>query len=132
VSLTTEVEASNREFCDALEARDFDRVAACFTADAVMLVHGVPPVSGPAEARAYFELAPAVRGAAMRPAKVEAAGDAIAEAGTYSMTVEMEDGPLEDAGKYMAVHRRGEDGRLRLWFDTYQSDAAAATVAEEG
>jgi ketosteroid isomerase-like protein len=132
MSLTTEVEASNREFCAALEARDFDRIAACFTADAVMLVPGAPPVNGPAEARAYFEGVPPVRGATMRPTKVEAVGDAVAEAGTYSMTVELEEGPFEDVGKYMAVHNRDEDGRLRLWFDTYHSDAAAPPVAEGG
>ncbi len=125
MSVKEEVEVSNARFCDALGRRDFDQVAASFDADAVMLAPGAPPVNGPDGVRAHFEAAPAVSNAVMRTIKVEQIGDAIAEAGSYTMTVEIEgEEPFEDRGKYMAVHRRGEDGRLRLWFDTYHSDMA--------
>ncbi len=128
MSIRAEVEASNAAFCEALGQRDFDRVAGSFDRDAVMLAPGAAPVNGPDEVRAHFENGPAVSHAVMRTTKVAAIGEAVAEAGAYTMMVEIEgEEPFEDHGKYMAVHRRGDDGRLRLWFDTYHSDTAAAS-----
>jgi hypothetical protein len=52
-------------------------------------------------------------------------GDAVAEMGDYTMTVTMPGAePFDDAGKYMSVRRRGADGKLRLWLDTFHSDRA--------
>jgi hypothetical protein len=92
---------------------------------AVMRAPGAAPANGRAEIRAYFEQGPTITGPVMRTTRVEEMGEAVAEVGDYTMTVTLPgEEPFEDAGKYMAVRRRGDDGKLRLWLDTFHSDRA--------
>ena len=125
-SLQEQLEVENSEFCEALGAGDLERVADAFDAEATMLAPGAPPANGREEIRAYFEAGPTITDAAMRIARIEDLGDAVAESGSYTMTVTLPgEEPFEDAGKYLTVRRRGADGRLRLWLDTFHSDRIA-------
>jgi ketosteroid isomerase-like protein len=125
MGLNEEIAANNERFCAAIATRDLRTLADCFDPGATMMIPGSPAFEGAEACAAYFGAGPAVSGAVMTATKVEPSGDAVIEAGTYTMTVTLEgDDPIEDHGSYLAVHRRGTDGTLRLWFDTYHSDAA--------
>jgi ketosteroid isomerase-like protein len=126
MGLNEEIVANNERFCAAIATRDLATLADCFDPGATMMIPGSPAFEGSEACAAYFGAGPAVSGAVMTSTKVEESGDAVIEAGTYTMTVTPAgEDPIADHGSYLAVHRRGDDGVLRLWFDTYHSDAAA-------
>jgi len=130
MALTEEIAANNERFCAAIEKRDLDIVADSFDADAIMMIPGAPAFEGREAIVGYFGDGPAVSGAVMTTLKLEETGDTAIEAGVYTMTVSLEgQDPFTDEGKYVAVHRRGDDGVLRLWFDTYHSDTVVEAAA---
>jgi len=127
MSAQAEVQSTNAAFCAALGRGDLDAVVDSFDPEAVMLAPGAPAAIGSDGIRAYFEQA--IAGGVGRPAEmrttdvVELGDGAVAEVGDYTMRIAPPEGePFEDFGKYMVVHRRGGDGRLRLWRDMFHSD----------
>jgi len=127
MSARAEVQTNNAAFCAALRRGDLDEVVSCFDREAVMLAPGAPVARGSDGVRAYFQQA--IAGGVGRPAEMrttdvdELADGAVAEVGDYTMTIAPPDGePFEDFGKYMVVHRRDGNGRLRMWRDMFHSD----------
>lgn len=127
MSAQADVQSTNAAFCAALGRGDLDAVVESFDPEAVMLAPGAPAAIGSDGIRAYFEQA--IAGGVGRPAEmrttdvVELGDGAVAEVGDYTMTIAPPEGePFEDFGKYMVVHRRDGDGRLRLWRDMFHSD----------
>lgn len=127
MSVQTEVEDATAGFCQALGRHDIDAVMSHFDDDGLVLAPGMPPAQGAKAMRDFFDdlVTGGFEQAEMRPVRVQEIGDsAVAEAGTYAMTVRPPGADaVEDHGKYMIVYRRGGDGRLRIWFDMFHSDA---------
>lgn len=129
MSIDDEVSAGNEEFCVALGSRDIDRLMACYDDDVVLLLPGVPIIHGATAAREYYQgvIAAGVIGATMKSDTVELRADSVVEVGVYTMDLAPEGAaPIQDHGKYQIVYRRDSKGRLRIWFDMFHSDAAAA------
>ncbi|ROZ99080.1 nuclear transport factor 2 family protein [Gordonia sp. OPL2] len=129
MTIEDEIATGNKEFCAALGAHDLDGLMACYDDDVVLLLPGVPIIHGADGARAYYDqvMKAGVTGATMTTDTVVERADCVVEVGGYTMDVAPPEGdPVHDAGKYQIVYRRDDSGRLRIWFDMFHSDAAAA------
>lgn len=113
------VAAANAEFARALVAGDAPGMAAVFAEDGLVIPAMKPGfVSGRAEIEAYD--ARRVRSlryleATITTVQLEVSGDLAWEAGTNRLVVQQGEGaPMTVTGRYLAVWRRGEDGRWRI------------------
>jgi ketosteroid isomerase-like protein len=126
MSVRDEVEVCVAGFCEALTQRDADAAASCFHEDATVLAPGVPVVHGANAVRGYCAdiIAAGVSSPMMRTDEVSELGDgAVSEYGHYEMDIRPPGAePFADHGKYMIVYRRDDQGRLRIWLDTFHSD----------
>jgi ketosteroid isomerase-like protein len=125
-SVRSEVQDCVAGFCAALCERDPEAAASFFHRDATIVAAGVPVVRGAEAVRGYCAdiIAAGVSSPVMRTDLVnELGGGEVTEVGHYEMTIEAPGAePLADHGKYVVVYRRDEQGRLRIWLDTFHSD----------
>jgi uncharacterized protein (TIGR02246 family) len=116
------IAAANAEFARALVAGDARAMAAVFEADGEL----VPPgrqgfVTGRDAIEAYEASLLAGRrylDAALATVRLGVSGDLAWELGTSRVTIQQgELAPIELTGRYLAVWRRGADGRWRIRVD---------------
>ncbi|GAO01187.1 DUF4440 domain-containing protein [Anaeromyxobacter sp. PSR-1] len=117
--LRTAIGAANDAFIRALVAGDARGMAAVFTEDALVIPamqRGF--VSGRAELEAYdARRLGSLRylEATITTVQLEVSGDLAWEAGTNRLVVQQGNGaPMTVTGRYLAVWRRGKDGRWRI------------------
>jgi ketosteroid isomerase-like protein len=126
MSVREETEHAVTGFCEALSRRDADAAASYFHQEATVLAPGVPLVHGPTAVRGYCAdiIAAGVSSPVMRADRVdELDGGAVTEVGHYEMDIRPPGAePFADRGKYLIVYRRDDQGRLRIWLDTFHSD----------
>ena len=125
MSLRDEVEALNSEFSKAASNQDLDGVMDLYAPDAWLLPPNAPLMKGKDGIRGFFQamLDAGVRGVDLESLSVEGNDDFAVDIGRYRLTIEPPGGdPMIDEGKYIVVLKRQSDGKLRLTYDTFNSD----------
>ena len=116
------IEAVTSSWSEAMNAKDWDALAALYTEDAVMMAPDAPAIEGRAAIREFFVAFPPVESIQLDALDVDGRGDLAFVRGTYIMTLVSEEGPVEDVGKYLEIRRREADGTWRLYADIFNSD----------
>lgn len=117
MSTSDDVRAFNERFSAALAAQDVEAAVDAYTADARILLPGLPPVRGRDAISALFSTS-----LAEGPSRISFStdalwdcGDIVVDVGTY-----VSDG---ETGKYVVVHERQPDGSLKMAVDAPSRDA---------
>jgi ketosteroid isomerase-like protein len=110
-----EIEALRAEFTDAVMMRDYDRVAALFTADGALRMPNVPvELTGPDEIRAWGRRVPGVVDFLVQtthPGAVELTGDTATGRAYLQEVIGLRDGTSEvNFAVYHDRYRRTDDG----------------------
>jgi ketosteroid isomerase-like protein len=129
MGLRDEVESFNSEFSKAVSNQDLDSVMDMYASDAWLLAPGVPLIQGAADIRTFLQsmLDAGVRALDLESAAVEGSGDLAVDIGRYRLTIAPPGADsMIDEGKYIVVLKRQADGKLRLAYDTFNSDQAPA------
>ncbi len=123
------IEASNREFGEAVRAGDTAAIAALYTEAGAVLPPNGSKATGRAAVMEFWggALAGGVAGAVLTTEEVAyAGGDTAAEVGSAVLTAK--DGSVADEGKYVVLWRR-EAGAWRMHRDIWNSNRAPAPAA---
>jgi len=117
-ALQTEVRERSAELVAAEAAKDFEKAISFWLPDAVVHLEGVAAIRGLSAIRQtyaeFFKTVRSFRGET-ESVTVASSGDLAFETGTNYMTVESPSGVLAPAAsKYLAVWKRGGDGRWRV------------------
>lgn len=128
-----EIAAANAEFARAMVSGDSGAMAAVFAEDGVIIPAMEPGfVSGRAEIEAYQARRLQARrylDATITTVQLEASGDQAWETGTNRVTVQQGDSaPVTVTGRYLAVWKRGPDGRWRIRADLPVTDPVPASA----
>ena len=116
----------DRQWMEAVAARDVDAAASFFAPDGIqMQAHG-PTVVGRDAIRAWFESwmldTSMTNSFAPDVIEVAASGDLAYDRGTYRVVVETPEGPGEDIGKYVVIWKK-IDGEWKVILDIANSDS---------
>jgi uncharacterized protein (TIGR02246 family) len=117
MTVDEEVRAFNDAFERALLAQDAEALVALYREDARLLVPGQPVIQGRAaletELRSWVENGPV--SLRFESEQVLSDGDLVVDIGSTTR-------PSGQRGKYVVVHRRDRDGRLRIAVDAASMD----------
>ena len=124
------VRAVDEAWARAAKAGDGQAIAALYTTDAVLLPPGEPIVKGEAAKKYWVDFGNGYAGPTeLNTMTVEGAGDVATAIGTYKMTLTPKKAgakPLPtDAGKYIEVLKRQEDGLWKIAYDIWNQDPPA-------
>ena len=124
VSIYDEVRAFGDSFVAALAANDVEAILDHFEPEARLIVPGRSPVAGHAELRAYFQAGPAgIHIKSYTTKEIFEDGSLVVEFGSEVFADRHADGSISDFPmSYVAVFRRGAEGRLRLLVDCVSPD----------
>ena len=111
---------------DIIRSQDWDGFIAMFTDDILLMPPGAPTVVGRAAAREFFDAFPTIKAFSSNMEAVEGRGDFGVVRGSYTMTIETDDGAMDDTGKWMLTMQRGDDDTWLVVWDTWNSDQAPA------
>lgn len=115
----------SRQWVDAVAAGDTETIAGLYTEDGLVMPPGAPQAQGPeAVGAAWAELMELPEfSLTFEPTTIEVAeaGDMAYDVGTYQLSFESEDGPVQDVGKYVVVWVK-EDGEWKAAADIFNSD----------
>jgi uncharacterized protein (TIGR02246 family) len=128
MSLRDEIDAINSEFGKAASNQDLDGVMDLYAPDAWLLPPGAPLIQGKDGIRAFFGmmLDAGVQGLELESMTVEGNDELAVDIGRYRLTIVPPGAdPMTDEGKYIVVMKRQPDGKLRLAYDAFNSDAPA-------
>lgn len=128
-ALFAAIESAGNGYADALNAGDWERAAACFTEDGMVLGPSAPPARGQRAIATFWEVAHerGFREVTLQPIEVEGIGDRAFELGKYA--VRGREDVLLDHGKYM-VHWRDTGDSWQLYRDIYNSSMATQSPLE--
>jgi uncharacterized protein (TIGR02246 family) len=116
MTIHEELASFNEEFADGLEKKDSERVANLYTEDAVFLSQGADAVHGRENIRELLLRMPSSpERITFETREVLEDGDLVIDIGTLLV------GGV-GFGKYVVVHRRQEDGALKIAVDVPLSD----------
>ena len=116
------------EFAAAMNAKDAQRAAALYAADAVVMPPNGEIIHGRTAIEASWKqlLEQGLSEVRSKSLDSGAAGDLAFETGTFELTIQVPGGPvIQDRGKYMNVLRRSRDGRWRTVYDMWNSSLPA-------
>lgn len=114
-------------FVAAAIAGDVDTMVATYTDDASLMPPEMPAAEGSDAIRAWFEAffeQMTIETFTLDAAAVEVAGDWAYRRGSFEMTAVPVGGgeAVLDAGKFVEIWRRGDDGAWRMAVDIWNSD----------
>ena len=120
------IRATTDRFTELMLARDFDKLAQLYTADAAVLPPNQPVVQGQAQIKTWLEAFPKTTRFSIEFQEIEGRDDLAYVRGSYSMTVEPDGtpGPVDDVGKFLEIRKRQADGSWPLAVDMFSSDNA--------
>jgi len=115
------------EWNKAVAAKDVEQSISCYSDEASLLYQNQPIVTGKEAIRAYFTKFLATPGLSATiqtvGAEVARSGDLAYVHGTYAMSRNDTKGkPVTGKGKYVAVYRKGSDGKWKCVADISNSD----------
>ena len=119
------IRAMNREWMDAVAARDFDRIGAIHTPNSMMFVSNMPVVAGAPALRQMNRDLLSMPGISLTwvPGRIDVTSPTTAtEIGTYAMSWNGPAGRLSDNGNYITLWRK-IDGAWRV-----ESEAVVSTT----
>jgi ketosteroid isomerase-like protein len=127
------IEANNQAFIAAAKAADWTALGANYTEDAILLPPNSPAVTGREAIAQYFAAFPPIVELTLMNAEVEGGGSIAYARGAYQLTMGAAgQAPIQDAGKYLAIFRKQDDGSWSLYRDMFSSDLPAAPAAPAG
>lgn len=121
----TAIEASAAAFAEAVNAADWDALAALYTEDAMLMPPNEEAVEGRAAIRDWFAAFPPLASFALEAVEIEGVGDLAYVRGTYQLEISMGDQNVSDRGKYVEIRREQEDGSWLMAVDIFNSDLPA-------
>ena len=128
MGLRKEIEGIVEQFGKDFNNQDSAALASYYAEDAKLLPPGSPLLQGRAAIQTFADgmFAAGCRSLDLTTTDVIEAGDCAIEVGTFVMGIAPPGAdPVQDVGKYVAIHRRQSDGSLKLIVDTFNSDTPA-------
>ena len=119
------IHAIDREFMDAVAAKDAERVAALYAEDAQILMPGRPTISGQSEILSFYKTAfqGLIRSILLDTTDIEISGDLAYATGRNRITLTPPgEAPREERGKYVVVYRRASAADWKVVIDSYSND----------
>ena len=115
----------DREFMDAVAAKDAERVAALYAEDARIMMPGRPTISGRSEILSFYKAAfqGLVERIILDTTDIEVSGDLAYATGSNRITLTPPgEASREERGKYVAVYRRGSAADWKVVIDSYSNN----------
>jgi ketosteroid isomerase-like protein len=125
--IKSEVEALLAKAAAEMTAGTMDTTMAQYADDPWSLPNNGPMLHGKAAIKEYYGkmMQMGIKFSAVKftNAEVSAAGKYVHDIGTYEMTMEMPAmGSMTDKGKYITIYERGADGKLKIKYETWNTD----------
>jgi len=115
----------SRQWVEAVKTGDVDTIAGLYTEDGLIMPPDAPQGQGAEAVKAFWAEVAAMPKVSVTfaPTTVEVAeaGDMAYDIGTYQLSFEGDEGPVEDRGKYVVVWVK-EGGAWRAAADIFNSD----------
>lgn len=125
-NFSTAIQDAMADFERAANAGDAAALAEHYTDDATLLPPGSPRIEGRSSIRAFWQafLAAGAGEASLHTVSIESYGPLAYEIGSYEATVPDAGGArIRSEGKYLAVWKRTDDGRVRMVADMFGPNA---------
>ncbi len=117
------IRQSEADFAASMIAKDYAKVAASYTADAVVLPANGPAATGRAAIEQLLGTFPPLSAFTLNSVEIEGVGDLAYQRGTFFMTMQLPGGvTASDSGKYLEIRRRQPDGSWLITRDIWNSD----------
>ena len=117
------IEATTQAWVAAAKAGDWNALGAVYTEDSILLPPNGPAISGRPAIIQFFSSFPPITAMTLTNLEVEGSNGIAYARGTYQMTIGIPgQAPMEDTGKYLAIHREQADGSWPLYRDMFSSD----------
>ena len=117
------IQKGEADFSAAMLAKDYAKVAAMYTADAVVLPANGPAVTGRAGIQQLLGTFPPLSVFTLTSNEIEGMGDLAYQRGTFLMTFPLPSGgSATDSGKFLEIRRRQADGAWLISRDIWNSD----------
>jgi ketosteroid isomerase-like protein len=117
------IQKSEADFAASMLAKDYSKVAAMYTADAVVMPANGPAVTGRAGIQQLLGTFPPLTVFTLNSAEIDGMGDLAYQRGTFLMTFPLPSGgSATDSGKYLEIRRRQADGTWLISRDIWNSD----------
>jgi len=126
-SARSDIEAALLTFTKAFNAKDAAAVAAHYTEDAAILPPDSPRVDGRDKIQQFWQGAidGGVSDLALEAVEISESGDFAFEVGKFRLKAPGRDrNPVDQAGKYIVVWKKGTDGTWQLYRDIWNADPA--------
>jgi ketosteroid isomerase-like protein len=121
------IKAADKAWGEAALARDWDKVAALYTTDAILLPPNAPAVEGRENIRKNLANFPPLSKMDITVLETRGEGNLAYVRGAYTMTIPVEKGDLiTETGKFLEIRLRQPNGEWLLYRDMYSSDNAPA------
>jgi uncharacterized protein (TIGR02246 family) len=117
--------AIDREFMDAVAAKDAERVAALYAEDARIMMPGRPTIGGRSEILSFYKAAfqGLVESIILDTTDIQVSGDLAYATGSNRITLTPPgEASREERGKYVAVYRRASAADWKVVIDSYSSN----------
>ena len=118
------IRATSDRFAQLMMDRDFEALGQLYTVDAVLMPPNHPTVQSREQIRTFLETFPRVTRFSIGIEEIDGRDDLVYVRGTYSMTVQPDDGsgPVDDVGKFLEIRKRQPDGSFSFAVDMFNSD----------
>ena len=117
------IRQSEADFAASMLAKDYAKVAASYTPDAVVMPSNGPVVTGRAAIEQFLASFPPLGTFTLNVAEIEGVGDLAYDRGTYQMTFPLPSGGMaSDSGKFLEIRHRQADGTWLVTRDIWNSD----------
>jgi uncharacterized protein (TIGR02246 family) len=111
----------------AVNANNFDAVAATYTSDAILLPPNGPLVQGRENIKKFFVEFPPFKDMKLNLVEIDGRGDMAYVRGVYSMTITPPGiDPIHEVGKYLEIRRKQANGSWLISRDMFSSDLPAS------
>ncbi len=126
------IRASEEDFQEAIDTRDWAAIAALYTDDAVLMPPGQPTVKGQTGVEAWHAATPEGVHVQLAVVEISGSGDMAYVHGTYTMTMPAGDTTATATGKYLEIRNRQADGSWPISVDIFNADAPTGPPPEMG
>ena len=121
------VRDASQQYGQAILAGNADALAALADQDIILMPPGSPAVEGYDAVLEFFKEGPGLTGTIV-PAEVDGVGNLAYVRGNYSLTIQINDTTqVPDAGKFIEVWTKQEDGSWKVYRDIWNSNSGQGT-----
>lgn len=118
-----DIQEVTQTYMDAVNARDWDKLASTYSDGAVLMPPQAPAVTGRESIRAFFAAFPPITEFNLQNVEIDGFDDLAYVRGIYTLTIAAEgQEPVADSGKYLEIRRKQPDGSWLIVRDIYNSD----------